>query len=144
MHVEAGIVAALLVGRGKVRAHGDCDNLRILPPDLRNKIVTVLVRQTDIAEDHVHLILLKKLETARGGIAGGNVVVPAPKNRRAGALGVLMVLDQKDGTHMAKGGKDQPLHLLFGSRSFAGRVFPRVRYRDFTYSQQTSVCTRST
>lgn len=96
MHVEPGIMPALLVRRSEVGAHCNRRDLRIVAPYLGDEIVAVLVRQTNVAQDHIHIVLPEKIESARGRIAGGYFMSPTPKNCGESALGVLMVLDQEN------------------------------------------------
>jgi hypothetical protein len=105
MHVETGFVPTFLVGRGEIGAHRDRGYVGILSSYFGNEIVTILVGQTNIAEDHVHALLFEKPEAARGGIARGNVMSPAAENRRKGALSIWMVFDQEDGAHERKATK---------------------------------------
>jgi hypothetical protein len=94
MHVETRFVPAFLIGGREIRTHGNRGDLAILAPYFRDEIVTILVGQTDIAQDHVHIILLEKLEAALRRIGGSNIMSPASQDRRESALGVGMVLDQ--------------------------------------------------
>src|SRR5437588_366780 len=82
-HVEARVIPTLLVGGGEVSANGDGRHSRITLPSLGNKIVAVPVRQTDIAQNHIHRVRTEKRQAARHRVARVDAVPPTPEDGRA-------------------------------------------------------------
>jgi hypothetical protein len=129
IHVEPGFVSTLLIGGGEVGAHGDRGQVRRALPRFGDEVVSVPVRQADIAQDNVHFIVIEKIETAGHAIARRNGVSPAFEDRRESSLSIEVVLDEKNGAHWM--GNQRSLTNSFGNRMVAGRVFSRGKRRDF-------------
>ena len=99
IHVEPGIVPAFVVRGGEVGADRDGRDARFLPANLRNEIVAVLIRQTDIAHDDIDLLDFQSLQARGSRIARDHLMAPAPENRGEGTAGVRMIFNEEDGTH---------------------------------------------
>jgi hypothetical protein len=128
VHVETRVVSALLISGGKVSAHGNRGHVRRALARLSDEFVSVPVRESDVAEDDVDVIVVKKTQAAGHAIARPNGMPPAPKNCSERSLRIVMVLDEKDGTHGIKP-TSRAGHSTFGSaaeRSLVGS-FPMTR-----------------
>ena len=78
MHVEAGVMAAILVSGSEVRAHRDCHHVRMTAAGFGDEIVTVTVGQPDVAQHNIDGIGVEKLQAAGDRFTGADMMTPAP------------------------------------------------------------------
>ncbi|HWM25591.1 MAG TPA: hypothetical protein VNP98_12270 [Chthoniobacterales bacterium] len=56
IHVKPGLLSTQLIRGCEVGADGNRDHARIISPHLGNEIVAILIGQTDVTENHVHVV----------------------------------------------------------------------------------------
>jgi hypothetical protein len=94
MHVEASITAALAIGDCAKGTYGNRHNPLVLPPDVRNEVVTISAWQAEVAKDDIHVVETQESNATRNGFDREDVVSPGSEQGREGLPRVIVVLDE--------------------------------------------------
>jgi hypothetical protein len=134
--IEAGLLPEPVIRERFASGQRDRFQLRLKSLRFRNQIESIAIRQTQIAQEHIHPHVLQKLQRIRYSTRRDHLMIRAPEERGKHPARILMIFNDKD-VHAS-------IRSVSG-RSFQKRIAPTA-WMLHAHSSQTGIrgcCFRS-